>query len=67
VKAQFIKQTAFLAVLVQHLADNYVKLDAGQGSKLTSLENLIKKLSRKVDALESKLQESDSKNDYHRS
>jgi len=51
---QFYEHLAISAVLARHLADNYVKPDDSQGTKLKSLEAQVKALETAHKALQSK-------------
>ena len=48
---QFYEHPSISAVLARHLADNYVKPDEAQGSKIKALEMALKALQSKVDTL----------------
>jgi len=60
-KHQFYEHPAIAAVLARHLADNYVKPDAGQEAKIKEMEKLIQTLTSKVDKLVSKATEKEKK------
>ncbi len=60
-KHQFYEHPAIAAVLARHLADNYVKPDAGQEAKIKEMEKLIQTLTSKVDKLVSKAAEKEKK------
>jgi hypothetical protein len=49
---QFYEHPSISAVLACHLADNYVKPDDAQASKIKALEALLKTLQTKVDTLQ---------------
>jgi hypothetical protein len=53
-KHQFYEHPSISAVLARHLADNYVKPDDAQGTKIKSLENQIKHLETTQSTLQSK-------------
>jgi len=53
-KHQFYEHPAIAAVLTRHLADNYVKPDATQESKIQELDKSLKGLTARVDSLISK-------------
>jgi hypothetical protein len=53
-KHQFYEHPSISAVLARHLADNYVKPDDAQGTKIKALENQIKHLETTQSTLQSK-------------
>jgi hypothetical protein len=53
-KHQFYEHPAIAAVLARHLADNYVKPDTSQESRIQALDTALKDLHRRVDSLISK-------------
>jgi hypothetical protein len=50
-KHQFYEHPSISAVLARHLADNYVKPDDAQASKIKALEAAIKSLQSKYDTM----------------
>jgi hypothetical protein len=53
-KHQFYEHPSISAVLAWHLADNYVKPDDAQGTKIKALENQLKQLETSQSTLQSK-------------
>jgi hypothetical protein len=53
-KHQFYEHPSISAVLARHLADNYVKPDDAQGTKIKALENQLKNLESTQSTLQSK-------------
>lgn len=51
---QFYEHPSISAVLARHLADNYVKPDDSQGSKIKALEAMIRQLESNHKTLQSK-------------
>jgi hypothetical protein len=52
VRQQFYEHPSIAAVLARHLADNHVKPDVAQGSKIASLEKALKSINGRLDAIQ---------------
>jgi hypothetical protein len=53
VKHQFYEHPSIAVVLARHLADNHVKPDAAQGTKVANLEKAIKNVNARLDSVQS--------------
>jgi hypothetical protein len=51
VRHQFYEHPSIVAVLARHLADDHVKPDAAQATKITALEKAIKGVNGRLDSL----------------
>jgi hypothetical protein len=56
VRHQFYEHPSIAAVLARHLADNHVKPDAAQGTKITSLEKAIKSINGRMDSIQAAIE-----------
>lgn len=56
VRHQFYEHPAIAAVLARHLADNHVKPDAAQGTKVAALEKAVKNINGRLDSIMASLE-----------
>lgn len=52
VQARFIEHPSLSSVLTRHLADNYIKPDDNQASKLAALQATVEKLTQRCNKIE---------------